>query len=65
MVPYHCMEGQTLNCSVDGVHCALCEKLGYFGPVFPSGQGDHGNHCVSRHKTAPDSYSVQKTQIMG
>ena len=27
-------------------------KVGYFGPVFPDGQGDCGNHCVPMHRTA-------------
>ena len=31
--------------------CAL-RKVGYFRPVFPDIQGDYGNYCVPRHRTA-------------
>ena len=26
-------------------------KVGYFGPIFPDGQGDHSNYCVPIHRT--------------
>ena len=28
------------------------QKVGYFGPLSPDGQGDCGNHCVPIHRTA-------------
>ena len=27
-------------------------KVGYFGPIFPDGQGDRKNYCVPMHRTA-------------
>ena len=38
--------------------CTLCAKVGYFGPLFPDGQGDRSNYCVPMRRTAPDSHSV-------
>ena len=35
------------------VCCARAvRKVGYFGPVFPDGQGDRGNYCVPMRRTA-------------
>ena len=31
--------------------CAV-RKVGWFGPVFPDGQGGRGNYCVPIHRTA-------------
>ena len=31
---------------------ALMQKVGYFGPVSPDGQGDHSNYCVPMRRTA-------------
>ena len=43
------------------MHCVLCARcvVGYLGPAFPDGKGDCGTHCVPRHRTAPDAYSVK------
>ena len=38
--------GRTVRCA-----CAV-RKVGYFGPVFPDGQGDRSNDCVPMHGTA-------------
>ena len=35
-----------------GALCTLCERVGYFGPVSPDGQGDGNNDCVPIHRTA-------------
>ena len=29
----------------------VVRKVGYLGPIFPDGQGDHGNSCVPIHMT--------------
>ena len=31
--------------------CAV-QKVGYFGPISPNGQGDGGHDCVARRRTA-------------
>ena len=34
------------------MRCARAvQKVGYFGPIFPDGQGDHSNYCVAIHRT--------------
>ena len=38
-------------------------KLGYFGPVFPDGQGDCSSYCVPIHRTA-QILTQSKTEIM-
>ena len=45
--------GPALSCAppFGDAPSAVC-KVGYSRPVFPDSQGDHGNYCVPRHKTA-------------
>ena len=38
-------------CAVPAL-CPPVRKVGYFGPVFPDGQGDRSNDCVPMHGTA-------------
>ena len=43
------------------MRCARAvRKVGYLGRVFTDGQGDCGNYCVPRHRTAAAFYPVQK-----
>ena len=49
----------SLDMGLGGAPCAV-RKVRNFGPIFPDGQRDRGHHCGPIHRTAPDSYSVQK-----
>ena len=45
-----------LHGPLGGAPCAV-RQVGYFGPVFPDGQGDRSNHCAPTQRITQTAMS--------